>query len=134
MASLVYIIYAFHPVLEPLKRLSASNIIDQNDRFGSIKVASRQRVEALLSCRVPDLQLDDRVFDAIVNVYKVDSDRWNGMIRETLIVEPFYDWGFSLNRPNRLSQFIGIQLRLISFQNEFYQLVPHKYHVARKFY
>ena len=47
-----------HPVLDGAEALAVSDVVGDNDAVSALVVAAGDRLEALLSCGVPDLQLN----------------------------------------------------------------------------
>ena len=75
-----------HPSVDSGERVAVSDIVDDNDTVGTLIVGGCDRLEALLSCSIPDLKLADLVIDIDSADLEVDTDGWHEVLLELIIL------------------------------------------------
>ena len=82
-----------HPVIDALITLLICGVIDNDDSVRSLVIGRSDGFEALLACRVPDLQLDCLAvnlqcadFLRLFESHEVDADGWHEVVREGVVL------------------------------------------------
>lgn len=76
-----------HPVLDGAEALAVSDVVGDNDAVSALVVAAGDRLEALLSCSVPDLQLNRLAVHLDRADLEVDSDGGHEVVCEHVVSE-----------------------------------------------
>ena len=82
-----------HPVVNALITLLVRGVIDNDDAVSSLVIGRGDGFEALLACRVPDLQLDCLAvnlqcadFLRLFESHEVYANRWHEVVREGVVL------------------------------------------------
>lgn len=106
-----------HPRVQPFKRLEVAEGKDQKDPVRPAKVAGRNGLEPLLSCRVPQLQLD--LLGNAAGVHgdgldlKVDANRGKVTLRKDGLDVAIEDGRFSHARMTRHNDLEEVVVRIV---------------------
>ena len=69
--------------------VAISDVVDDNDTVSTLVVARRDRLEALLTGRIPDLKLADLVIDIDGANLEVNTDGWHEVLLELIILSAY---------------------------------------------
>ena len=80
-------VYLLHPLTNVLKGVPICHIVDDNNAVGAAIITRCQRAKALLTGRVPNLQLDHLLFEMYCLDFEVDTNRVKEVFVERVVLQ-----------------------------------------------
>ena len=75
-----------HPLRDFGERITISDIISDDDTMSTLIITTSDGLEPLLTCSIPNLQLDGLSINVNSSNFEVDTNGWHEIIIENVIL------------------------------------------------